>query len=374
MRARSGLLALVVQLGTRGIGMHNKLRLRSGLLASAALAAGAVLLTGAACSSSNSANAGDASASTVPVEQLTIPVELPTIPAEQPTIPAKQPTILSYEVVAVHPHDENAFTQGLEYHDGTLYETTGLRGESVLRAIDFSDLSSGEHSHNGHSHSHSYNDSVRAEVRANPAHFGEGLTRAGDQLIWLTWQAGVATSHDIDTLAVEGQFSYEGEGWGLCYDENADQLVMSNGSSTLTFRHPETFEVTSSVEVTSNVEVASNVEVGSAEGGRPGRFGTQAAEPVDLLNELECVDGLVWANVWQSDLVLVLDPANGEVVAVADLSGLAEQARLASSHPARDDSEAVLNGIAYRADTDTFLVTGKRWTKIYELRFSAGRS
>ena len=228
---------------------------------------------------------------------------------------------LSYEVLATHPHDTSSFTQGLLWHDGSLYESTGLWGQSKLRIVD---LSTGQASR---------------QTAADSQHFGEGLALVGDQLIWLTWQAGIAAVYDSDTLARTGTFSYEGQGWGLCND--GTRLVMSDGSDTLTFRNSETFAVQGSVQVTDT-----------------------DGEPLTWINELECVGGDVWANVWQSDRIVVIDPETGEVTAEADMAGII------SPHPASSNVDNVLNGIAYLPDTDTFLITGKRWPTIFEVSFS----
>ena len=224
--------------------------------------------------------------------------------------------------MAAHPHDTSSFTQGLLWSDGLVFESTGLRGQSVLRAVD---LPTGR---------------VQAEAAADPRHFGEGLALVGDRLVWLTWQAGAATVHRSDTLEPTGSFAYAGEGWGLCHD--GARLVMSDGSSTLTFRHPATFEVQGSVSVA------------RADG-----------SAVNRLHELECVGRQVWANVWLTDRIVVINPATGAVEAEADMAGLI------SPHPVLTDADNVLNGIAYRPDTGTFLITGKRWPAIFEVRFES---
>ena len=262
------------------------------------------------------------------------PVATPTAapaPSPEPTptptatsIPEPPPTgwsgTLSYELVATHPHDTSSFTQGLLWFDGLVYESTGLRGQSVLRVID---LPTGR---------------VLHESAADPSHFGEGLALVDDQLIWLTWQAGIAGVYQRDTLVPTGGFSYTGEGWGLCYD--GTRLVMSDGSNALFFRHPTTFEEIGSIAVT------------RADG-----------SPVNRLNELECVGNQVWANVWLTDRIVVINPETGAVAAEADMAGII------SPDPALTDSNNVLNGIAYRPDTDTFLITGKRWPTVFEVRF-----
>ena len=223
------------------------------------------------------------------------------------------------EVLAEYPHDDDAFTQGLVYAGGgELFESTGLRGRSTVRRVD---LATGR---------------VTQSESIDAAYFGEGLERVGDRLIQLTWQANLALVYDADTFEQVGTFSYDTEGWGLCLD-NQNRLVMSDGTSTLYFRDPSTFAELSTVEV------------------------TQDGEPLARLNELECVNGRVYANVWLTDTSVEIDPATGEVVAAIDASGLlsADEAQSAD----------VLNGIAYRSDTDTFLVTGKLWPTIFEVRF-----
>ncbi|MCY3863440.1 MAG: glutaminyl-peptide cyclotransferase [bacterium] len=262
-------------------------------------------------------------ANPTPAPTTPVPTVQPT-PKEPPAPPEPLPPAwsgtLTYQVVATHPHDTSSFTQGLVWFDGLVYEGTGLRGQSVLRIID---LPTGR---------------VLQETAADPQHFGEGLALVDDQLIWLTWQAGTAGVYHRDTLEQTGSFSYSGEGWGLCHD--GARLVMSDGSNTLTFRHPTTFEAMGSVAVT------------RADG-----------SPVNRLNELECVGNQVWANVWLTDRIVVIDPDTGSVTAEADMAGII------SPHPELTDSDSVLNGIAYRPDTGTFLITGKRWPTIFEVRF-----
>ncbi len=266
---------------------------------------------------------------------------------------AGEPKQLSYEIVAVYPHDPTWFTQGLEYFEGIVYESTGLVGESSLRALDLAELERlANVGVSGAETSSPTASAIKAEISfANE--FGEGLTRVGDLLYWLTWRAGeVATFRITDQgndLTPGARFSYEGEGWGLCYndygnDYTAGKLVRSNGTNKLMLHKTEGFAADSEIVV---------------------------ADPVGRLNELECVDGLIWANVWQTDRIVVINPNGGDskhgvVVAEANVRDLI------SAHPADADPEAVLNGIAYRSDTDTFLLTGKRWPQMFEVRFNAG--
>lgn len=242
-------------------------------------------------------------------------------------IPSGAPR-LQMEVVAKHPFDAGAFTQGLEIDDdGSLLVGTGQYGESAIwRVRDWAAGSPAED---------------RRDL--DPRFFGEGITRAGDTVWQLTWRAGVAVRRDAGTLAETGRESYDGEGWGLCALD--DRLVMSDGSDELTFRDPVTFAETGRV----------GVRVGDA--------------PVDNINELDCVDGPegpeVWANRWLTGDILRIDPATGGVTGVADASPL--RASLPPEALARAD---VLNGIAHLPGTDRFLVTGKYWPTLFEVRFT----
>jgi glutamine cyclotransferase len=228
---------------------------------------------------------------------------------------------LDWEVVSRRPHDPEAFSQGLQLDgDGRLFESTGQYGRSSLREVD---PATGE---------------VTRVVPLPDEYFGEGLAQVGDRLVQLTWVAGVATSWDAETFEPIETFEYTGEGWGLCYDGSV--LIMSDGSDQLTYRDAITFSTIGSVAVTLD------------------------GEPRDRLNELECVDGDVWANVLGSDLILRIDPADGIVDGVLDLSGIVDP------HPALANRKAVLNGIAYDSDADTYLVTGKLWPELIEIRLT----
>jgi glutaminyl-peptide cyclotransferase len=230
------------------------------------------------------------------------------------------PRALRVEVLERRPHDPGAFTQGLELADGVLYEGTGLVGRSSLRATD------------------PLTGDVRRAVALSPPFFGEGVTRVGDRLWQLTWQDGVAIEWDAATFTERRRVRYEGEGWGLCWD--GSHLVMSDGTARLTFRDPRTFAPTGGVTVR--------------------RGGTEQRR----LNELECTGGpggTVWANVWQTDEVVGIDPRSGRVTAVVDAAGLLP----AEQRPGAD----VLNGIAAVPGTDEFLVTGKLWPTLFRVRF-----
>ena len=166
--------------------------------------------------------------------------------------------------------------------------------------------------------------------------FGEGLTLVGDRLIQLTWKAGLAFGRDTETLEAVDTLAYAGEGWGLCFD--GERLVMSDGSSELQLRDPASFEMIGTVAVTLD------------------------GAPVTRLNELECVDGEIWANVWYSDAIVRIDPADGRVTGILDLTGILEP------HPGEAQAGSVLNGIAHDPVAGTFLVTGKHWPELIEIR------
>ena len=229
------------------------------------------------------------------------------------------PRRLRVEVLERRPHDPAAFTQGFEVSDGVLYESTGLVGRSSLRATD---AVTGE---------------VHRAVALPAPLFGEGLTVVDDRIWQLTWQDGVAVEWDAATFAERRRVRYDGEGWGLCYD--GDRLVMSDGTARLTFRDPATFAPTGEVTV------------------------RRAGVEQPLLNELECHGGTVWANIWQHEELVAIDPGTGRVTAVVDAAGLLPAAQRAGAD--------VLNGIAAVPDTDEFLLTGKLWPFVYRVRFVA---
>jgi glutamine cyclotransferase len=224
------------------------------------------------------------------------------------------------EVLAEIPHDTSAFTQGLELVDGVLYEGTGLAGESQLRELD---------------------PATGAVHRAVPLPrdlFGEGITVVGDRIWQLTWQDGVALEWDRTSFTLLREVPLDGEGWGLCLDRagpGGPRLVRSDGTDRLRFHDPATFAETGAVPVTLD------------------------GAPVPELNELECVDGQVYANVWRTDRIVRIDPADGRVTAVVDAAGLLDPAR-------RADAD-VLNGIAATGDGE-FLLTGKLWPATFRVR------
>lgn len=249
-----------------------------------------------------------------PGEETVTPVELsPSTVAPRPDAPVVEQ--LTVRVVRRTPHAADAFTQGLLWHDGLLYESTGRYGASSLRRIRLDD------------------GRVLAERELDSRFFGEGLARVEDRLVQLTWRSGIAVVSDLRTLQRRESLRYQGEGWGLCHD--GDELVMSDGSSILEFRDPITFESLRETTVWNGDRAVRN------------------------LNELECVGDEIYANVWQSDEIVRIDAKTGRVTAVIDASGL-----LSREEAARAD---VLNGIAYKPETNTFLLTGKLWPHVFEV-------
>ena len=225
--------------------------------------------------------------------------------------------VYGYEIVRAYPHDPAAFTQGLVFVDGNLYEGTGLFGESTLREVD---LATG---------------SVLRSHSLAAQFFGEGIAAYGDRLVQLTWRSQVGFVYDRKSFRLIHQFTYPTEGWGLTYDGR--RLVLSDGTATLRFLDPLSYEVLGSIAVRDD------------------------QNPVALLNELEYVEGEVYANVWQTDRIARISPKTGEVVAWIDLSGLLAR----ENYTGRTD---VLNGIAYDAKNGRLFVTGKLWPRVYEIK------
>jgi glutamine cyclotransferase len=225
-----------------------------------------------------------------------------------------------YVKVAEFPHDPGAYTQGLEFRGTELFEGTGLEGRSSLRRVD---LETGE---------------VLEQVDLKPDQFGEGITIFGGRIYQLTWQDEKCFVYDADTLERVRRFRYEGEGWGLTH--NRRRLVMSDGSNVIRFRDPKTFAVVREIDVTRD-----------------------DGEPVSLLNELEWVDGEIFANVWTTDEVVRIDPATGDVTGSLDLSALRQEEEM-------EGDPEVTNGIAYMKVEDRLFVTGKLWSHIYEIELA----
>lgn len=224
--------------------------------------------------------------------------------------------ILVARVVHRYPHDPQAFTEGLLWHDDSLYESIGLEGRSEVRRVRLAD---------GH---------VTARARIPASEFGEGLAAWGGQLVSLTWHGGVAHRWDVRTLKPAGGGHFVGEGWGLTSD--GTQLIHSDGTPTLRFLDPATLAVKRTVTVTLN------------------------GRPVNQVNELEAVDGEVLANVWHTPFLLRIDPASGRVIAIVDLRPIVAQVTVS-------DPEAVANGIAWDAKGRRLFVTGKLWPALFEI-------
>jgi glutaminyl-peptide cyclotransferase len=235
--------------------------------------------------------------------------------ARQPSTGASLPGY-GYTVVHTYPHDPRAFTQGLQYVDGFLYEGTGQNGQSSIRKVK---LETGEVVQ-------------RRDIAAR--YFGEGITVWKSELVQLTWQSGVAFVYDRQTFAPRRTFTYSGEGWGLT--EDGVGLVMSDGTDSLRFLDPDTFAERRRLKVTAIGEAVRN------------------------LNELEFVKGEIFANVWMTDYVARIDPASGKVTGWIDLRGLLTDRERASTD--------VLNGIAYDSAGDRLFVTGKWWPKLFEIK------
>jgi glutaminyl-peptide cyclotransferase len=265
--------------------------------------------------------AGAARSDEAPGGRVTPPA---TLLSSTPQTVAAAPALrrLRPEIIATYPHDPTAFTQGLLLHGGFLYESTGNYGQSTLRRVE---PESGK---------------VAAQVALPANLFGEGLALAGDKLIQLTWREGVALVYDLSRFEKVGQVSYTGEGWGLCFD--GQWLVMSDGSDRLTFRDPATLAVWRRLPV------------------------RMEGRPVMRLNELECVGDSVYANVWGDTYIVEVDKGSGNVRSRIEASGL-----LSPEERAHVGPEAVLNGIAYDAASDTFLLTGKDWPKLFRVKLVA---
>ena len=235
---------------------------------------------------------------------------------------ARQPRILIPQIINVYPHDTSAFTQGLLWHDGALYESTGQYGESDVRRVD---LETGE---------------VLQITPLEAAYFAEGLALIPetDRLVQITWREGTAFVYDRSTFDLVNTFEYTGEGWGLCYD--GEWLWMSDGSANLFQRDPQTFELISTLTV------------------------TLEGQPIDRINELECVGGSVYANIWYADAIVRISKATWQILDIIDARALLTPAQRAGL-----PNGAVLNGIAYVPERDTYLITGKLWEQIFEVVF-----
>jgi glutamine cyclotransferase len=243
----------------------------------------------------------------------------PARQASAAAAPESQPVVRSFRVEVLRElvHERDAYTQGLVWWNDQLFESTGRTGESTLRRLD------------------PQTGLVEQRIDLPDQYFGEGLALVDRRLLMLTWTSERAFTYDRDSFELGATFQYQGEGWGLCHD--GERLVMSDGSDRLTFRDPDTFE-----------------PIGE-------RFVRLRGQPLYRLNELECVDGAVYANVWEEDFLVRIDPETGRVADYIDASGLLQGDDLIGSE--------VLNGIAYDPTAETFYITGKWWPKMFEVRF-----
>jgi glutamine cyclotransferase len=238
----------------------------------------------------------------------------PPAPAASAT---NEPPRYTYEIVHTFSHDRGAFTQGLFFLDGVLYESTGLNGRSSLRKVE---LNTGN---------------ILRQTNLSDQFFAEGLATMNHKLYQLTWQDHAAFVYDLDTFKLEKQFTYLYEGWGLTTD--GQSLILSDGTPQIRFLDPATFEVRHSITATYRGQLVTN------------------------LNELEYIKGEIYANVWGSDFIVRIQPATGKVAGVIDFTGLLKPED-------RDASTDVLNGIAYDEATDRLFVTGKCWPKLFEVK------
>jgi glutamine cyclotransferase len=229
---------------------------------------------------------------------------------------AQPPVRYGYKIVASHPHDTGAYTQGLFWHAGALCESTGEYGRSTMRRVE---LTTGE---------------PALSTKLSEEFFGEGAALIGRNIYQLTWHEGKCFVYDVDTFEKTGEFNYKGQGWGLTTDGR--DLYMSDGTPNITVRDPATFEIKSTLAVR-----------------REGR-------PVSNINEMEWIDGRIWANIYLKEEIVIIDPADGRVEGVIDFAGIASRLTVT---PATD----VMNGIAYDPATGRVFVTGKNWNRLFEI-------
>jgi len=243
-------------------------------------------------------------------------------PATPPPAVATAPPRVEIKVLEILPHDRSVFTEGLAFWNGRLFESGGEYGKSTLREVE---LATGK---------------TLREVKLEPRYFGEGMTILGGRIYQLTWQEQTCFVYDAATLRKLTQIKYDGEGWGMTSDGHT--LIVSDGSDVIRFRDPATLATKRSIHV------------------------IYQGKPVTMLNELEYIDGLIWANVWRTNFILRIDPADGRIVDILDA---------AAAYPQNlrgPDVDDVLNGIAYDARTKSIYITGKRWPQMYKVRAPQG--
>jgi len=232
------------------------------------------------------------------------------------------PDIYTYKIINIYPHDKEAYTQGLEYRNGYLYEGTGRKGTSFIRKVE---LETGK---------------TLQQKDLDAAYFGEGITIFNNKIYQLTWQSGIGIVYDLETFEKEKEFKYtkSREGWGLT--NNGEHLIKSDGTERIWFLNPETLIEESYIEAYTN------------------------KQKVEKLNELEFINGKIYANIWQKNSILIVNPASGKVEGVADLISL--KAKISQEQNLSDDDD-VLNRIAFDKENNRMFVTGKHWSKLYEI-------
>lgn len=238
------------------------------------------------------------------------------------SLATKAPDVYDYKIVNSFPHDQNAYTQGLEYHDGFLYESTGRNGTSSLRKVE---LETGK---------------VLQQINLSNEYFGEGITKFGDKIFMLTWRKGVGFIYDADSFEQLGSFDYKKslQGWGLTND--GERLIKTDGTERIWFLNSKTQVEEDYIEAYTN------------------------KRKVEQLNELEYIDGKIYANIYQQNSILIVDASNGQILGVADLNGLKNEMAKTQKLVPQDE---VLNGIAYDKENDRLFVTGKNWGKLFEI-------
>ncbi len=276
---------------------------------------GALYLGLAACSAASDASGLDEGARPALASKAEPSSNMPASAA--PKAIQAQPVALTYDILDTYPHDPSAFTQGLFFHQGVLYESTGRYGQSSLRKTE---INTGR---------------VLQKTDIPEQYFGEGITLWNDQIIYLTWRAGRGFIFGLENFELRASFPYPGQGWGLT--ANTTHLIQSDGSHILRFLDPETLAIVDTLEV---------------------RY---KGRPLSKLNELEWIEGMIWANVWQSDMIFRIDPRTGKVTGEVDLAALHPAALRASP------TDHVLNGIAYDPAQGIVYVTGKYWPRLFAL-------
>lgn len=257
-----------------------------------------------------------AAASSAGADEIVVPAAV--VPATLPPAAAAAPQRVEIKVQEILPHDRSVFTEGLAFWNGRLFESGGEYGKSTLREVE---LATGK---------------TLREVKLEPRYFGEGMTILGGKIYQLTWQEQTCFVYDATTLRKLTQIKYDGEGWGMTSDGHA--LIVSDGSDVIRFRDPATLATKRSIRI------------------------VYQGKPVTMLNELEYIDGRIWANVWRTNFILRIDPADGRIIDILDAAAVYPQ------NLRGPDVDDVLNGIAYDAKTKSIYITGKRWPQMYKVR------